>query len=84
MRQLGTFDDFLVAECVAIHLQFLATHAAIKPILRADVAVFNQPAQVDVVVQVCQLGLQGLVEQQFLVVAFGSKEEFDFLMREGP
>lgn len=83
MRQLRTFNDLLVAERVTLEVRVLAAHAAIEAIFGANVAIFNQPAQVDEVVQVRQLHLQSLVEQQFLVVAFGSKESLDFLMRQG-
>ena len=61
MRQLGTFDDFLIAKLIAFYFQVLAAHAAIEAIFRADVAVFDESTKVNVVVQMLQLHLQGTV-----------------------
>ena len=82
MCQLGAFDDLFVAERIAIEVRVLATDAAVEAILGADVAVFDESAQVDIVVQMLQLGLQCFVEEQLLVVAFGLKQCFDVLFFE--
>ena len=79
MGELGAFDDFLVAELVAFHLGVLAAYAAIEAVFRADVAVFDEAAQVDAVVQVLQFHLKGTVEESLLVVAFSGQKELDFL-----
>ena len=71
VRQFRAFNHFLIAELVAREVRVLAAHAAIEARLGANVTVFNQSAQVHIVVQVRQFGLQSLVEQQFLVVALG-------------
>ena len=75
--EAGAGEHLFVAEAVALHVPVPAPQAAVQTVLLADVAVFDQAAQVDAVVQPGELDLQGALEQRFHPVSFGRKDELD-------
>ena len=57
MSEFGTLNHFLVTELIAREVWVLAAHSAIEARFGADITLFNQSAQVNIVVQVRQFGL---------------------------
>ena len=79
MSQTGAFEHFVVAQGVTLNLGVFASHAAVEAIFSAAVAIFDESAQMDIVVEIFQFGFQCLVEKTRHLLAFCGKENFQFV-----
>ena len=75
--EVGAGQHLVVAEAVAPDPVVAAPQAAVQAVLLADVAIFDQPPEVDVVIQVAELHLQPAPEQKLLLRPFGRQEKLD-------
>ena len=82
MGQVGAGKDLFVAEAIALHPFVPAPETAVEAVLFADIAKFDQPPEMHIVVQVAELDFPSALEKALLLRTFRRQENLDFFLVE--
>ena len=77
MGEPGAGEDLFISETVAFHVRVPAPEPAVKAVLLADIAKFDQPPQVDIIVQMVQFHRQPPPEKALHLLPLRRQQDLD-------